>query len=466
MAIYKCSVCDYIYDEEKEGVKWEDLPDDWVCPVCESDKSYYEKIEKKEEPAQSLKKEKQTSQEDYERKSDDLETTMSDIHLMAETGNPIIEPMRTKKPDFSWDDILIKGAQLAKLPLNNDVPVNLKTVIGPNAAKPLIIDSPVIISHMSFGALSKEAKIALAKGSSAVKTAVCSGEGGILPEEREAAYAYIFEYIPNLYSATPENLKNAHAIEIKFGQSAKPGMGGHLPGKKVTEEIARLRGFKEGQDIISPAHFKDITNKNELKKKIEQIRELSEGRPVGIKLAAGHIEEDLEIALYGQPDFITIDGRAGATAAAPKYIKQATSVPTIFALFRAKHFFEKMKTKGITLIITGGLRISPDIAKALALGADVVALATSALMACGCQQYRICNTGKCPMGITTHNPELRARFNIKKSANGLTNFLKATNTELEYFSRLTGNTDIHNLSITDLCTTNSEISNYTNIEHV
>jgi glutamate synthase domain-containing protein 2 len=385
---------------------------------------------------------------------------------MAETGESIIEPMRTRKPTFSWDDILIRGAQLAKIPLNQNQAVNTQTTIGPKAQHPLVIDTPIYITHMSFGALSKEAKIALAKGSAAVKTAMCSGEGGILIDSMESAYKYIFEYVPNRYSVTEENLKRVDAIEIKFGQSAKPGMGGHLPGKKVTKEIAEIRGFDEGVDIISPAHFEDIKNKKDLKKKVQWLRDASEGKPIGIKFAAGHIEADLEVALYAEPDFITIDGRAGATGASPKYVKASASVPTMFALYRAKKFLNDRGADQVSLVITGGLRVSSDFAKALALGADAVALGTSALIAIGCRQYRICGTGRCPTGITTQDPSLRSRLDIEKSAKGLRNYLYVSTSELKDFARLTGNDDVHKLSIDDLCTTNTEISNYTEIEHV
>lgn len=469
MATYKCSVCETIYDEEKEGKKWEELTGDWLCHVCESGKSFWKKIHKETAtPDVSEEEPKDTSgsPEEYKRLSDELEICMADIHEMAETGKSIIEPMRTKIPTPSWDEILIKGAQLVKMPLNHEEQVNTKVVIGPKAKVPLVIETPVYITHMSFGALSREAKIALARGSAAVKTAMCSGEGGILPESLENAYKYIFEFVPNEYSLTEENLKNVDAVEMKIGQSAKPGMGGHLPGKKVTKEIAEVRGFREGEDIISPARFKDIENKDDLKKKVNWLRELSGGKPVGIKLAAGNVEADLEVALYAQPDFITIDGRAGATGASPKFVKAATSVPSMFALYRARKFFKEKGVKDVSLLITGGLRISADFAKALALGADAVAIGTSALIAIGCQQYRICNTGKCPMGITTQDPELRTRFNIEDSAKGLENFLRVSTEELRDFARLTGNDNVHNLSVSDLCTINSEISEHTEIEHI
>jgi glutamate synthase domain-containing protein 2 len=330
----------------------------------------------------------------------------------------------------------------------------------------MVIQTPVYISHMSFGALSAEAKTALAKGSAAVKTAMCSGEGGILPSSIDNAHKYIFEYVPNRYSVSEENLKRVDAIEIKFGQSAKPGMGGHLPAEKVTREIAEIRGFPPGESIISPAHYDDIRNREELKQKIDWLRKMSAGRPIGIKFAAGNIEADLKTALYAQPDFITLDGRAGATGAAPKYVKAATSVPTIFALYRARKFLDENGAEDVSLVITGGIRVSSDIAKALAMGADAVAIATAALMAIGCQQYKICNTGKCPMGIATQDKMLRANLNVDKAARRLENFLTVATAELTDFARLTGNDSIHGMSVADLCTVNSEISRFTAVEHV
>lgn len=473
MTSYRCEVCQYVYDEAKEGVKWEDLPNDWVCPVCDSPRKYFKSFipDQKAEPAPVPPPSAPISmEEEYTaalgRIADETEIYMADIHQMAETGESVYEPMRTKKPVISWDNILIKGAQLAKIPLNYDEPVNTRTVIGPRAKHPLVIDSPILISHMSFGAISKEAHIALAKGSSRAQTAMCSGEGGILQESLESAYKFIFEYVPNQYSATEENLKRVDAVEIKIGQSAKPGMGGHLPAKKVTKEIAEVRGFREGREIVSPSSFPDIRNRTDLKKKVDWLKEISNGKPVGVKIAAGNIEEDLETILYANPDFITIDGRAGATASAPKFIKSAVSVPSIFSLDRARKYLNKNGFSDTSLIITGGLRISPDFAKALALGADAVAIATSALLAIGCEQYRLCNMDKCPMGITTQDPALRAYLKIETAAERLANFLSASTEELKSFARLTGNRDVHQLAINDLCTTNSEISQYTAIAHV
>jgi len=402
----------------------------------------------------------------WKRPSDDVEPHMADIHAMAATGKSIIEPMRTRKRTFSWDDLLIKGAQLARLPLNEDEPVRTETVIGPGAEHPLVIATPVYVSHMSFGALSREIKIALAKGSAAAGTAICSGEGGILEDERAAAAKYIFEYVPNRYSVSEENLRRIDAVEIKIGQSAKPGMGGLLPGGKVTAEIAAVRGRPEGVDVVSPARFDDVRSQDDLKRKVDWLREKSGGKPIGVKLAAGNLEADLDFALAARPDFITVDGRAGATGAAPKMIKDATSIPTIFALYRARKLLDRRGAERVSLLMTGGLRVSSDFAKALALGADAVAIASAALMAAACQQYRICNTGRCPVGVTSQDPDLRARLDVEKSARRLANFLRVSTDELAAFARLTGRDDVHKLSLGDVCTVNSEISNHTEIEHV
>ena len=465
MAVWECDVCGYAYDEEQEGTSWEDLPEDWECPICGALKSQFSTTSQTESKSPD-----ETGADSYlrewARSSDDVEIHMAAIHRTAETGQSVIEPMGSRKVRVSWEDILVKGAQLASLPLNQDEPVSTETTIGPKARHPLVIEVPVYVSHMSFGALSREVKIALARGSAAVKTAMCSGEGGVLPESLESSYRYIFEYVPNRYSVTDELLERVDAIEIKVGQSAKPGMGGHLPATKVTEEIAAIRGRPLGEDIHSPARFDDISSPAELLQKVEWLRSKSGGKPIGIKLAAGHIEEDLEIALSAGPDFITIDGRPGATGAAPKLVKDSTSIPTIFALHRARSFLDQKNASHVSLMITGGLRVSSDFAKALALGADAIAIGTAALMACGCQQYRVCHEGKCPVGIATQDPALRARQDTAKSAERLENFLRVSAEELKSFARLTGKSNVHDLSLSDLCTVNSEISDHTEISHV
>ena len=386
------------------------------------------------------------------------------IQAMAATGISADEAMGTELPCPRWEDILILGAQLDPMPLSEHAEVSLRTVIGRSADKPMTIEMPVYVSHMSFGALSREAKIALSKGSAAAKTAMCSGEGGILQEEMDAAYRYIFEYVPNLYSVTDENLRAADAIEIKIGQGTKPGMGGHLPGSKVTPEIAAVRGKPVGKDIISPSVFPGIHTADDLRRLVESLRARSEGRPIGIKIAAGHIEADLAYCVYARPDFITIDGRGGATGSSPAFVRDSTSVPTIYALSRARAFLDQAGATA-DLVITGGLRVPSDFAKALAMGADAVAIASAAMVAAACRQYRICHTGRCPVGMATQDPELRKRLDTEAAAKQVADFFLCSANELRTFGRITGHSDIHELSVKDLCTTSSEISGHTSIPH-
>lgn len=464
MKRFVCSVCGYVYEGET-------APEE--CPVCHQPGEKFREEAIKEEKEVSPEKEEEEKSENvgmdlsYDKsfyRVDESCRYMEEIHQMAVSGKSISGAMGTRMPMPNWDEILILGAQLDPPPLDEEEPVRTMTVIGKNAKKPMILESPVYISHMSFGALSREIKIALAKGSAMAGTAMCSGEGGILPEEMDAAYKYIFEYIPNKYSVTDENLRRADAIEIKIGQGTKPGMGGHLPGEKVTEEIARLRGKNPGEDVQSPSKFPEINSREDLKDMVSMLRNRSDGRPIGIKIAAGRLERDLEYCVYAEPDFITIDGRGGATGSSPLLLREATTVPTIYALYRARKYLDSIHSE-ISLIITGGLRVSADVAKALAMGADAVAVASAALIAAACQQYRICGSGKCPVGIATQDPALRERLKVEQSAQRVANYLNVTLEELKTFARITGHSSVHDLTVDDLVTINREISEFTNIRH-
>ncbi|MCC8027943.1 MAG: alpha-hydroxy-acid oxidizing protein [Clostridium sp.] len=489
MAVYRCRFCCSLYDEDKEGTPVSGLRN---CPVCGVPSDRMVPADgRAEQEGEGIREEAGQEQEDGPQMDVSVESGawspgamirealpydgefsrtgtgsryMDEIHEMAVKGQSIIAAMGTQMPVPGWDEILFLGAQLNPMPLDEHAPVKTQTVIGKHALKPMVLENPVYISHMSFGALSKETKTVLARGSAMARTAMCSGEGGILPEEREAAYRYIFEYVPNLYSVTEENLKNADAIEIKIGQGTKPGMGGHLPGGKVTPEIAAVRNKPVGQDVISPSRFPGINSKEDLKNLVDKLRRESEGRPIGIKIAAGRIEKDLEYCVYAEPDFITIDGRGGATGASPKLIRDAASVPTVYALYRARKFLDQAG-KEIDLVITGGLRVSSDFAKALAMGADAVAVASAALMAAACQQYRICGTGMCPVGVATQDEELRRRLPQTAAARRVGNFLNVSLEEIKTFARITGHDNIHDMSVEDLCTISREISEFTNIPH-
>ena len=466
MAVFKCSICGYVYDEEKEGAPFSELD---VCPACKQPASVFEKSpeSKPEAVSEAESGTKGKNPLDYPAefaRRDESCRYMKEIHQMAVSGKSIIEAMGTQMAMPSWDDILILGAQLNPPPLDEHAEVETETIIGKHAKRPMVLKNPVYVSHMSFGALSKETKVALAKGSAMAGSAMCSGEGGILPEEMAAADKYIFEYVPNKYSVTPDNLRNADAVEIKIGQGTKPGMGGHLPGEKVTPEISKIRNKPMGQDVISPSKFEDINSKEDLKDMVGWLRMASDGRPIGIKIAAGRIEKDLEYCVYAEPDFITIDGRGGATGASPRLVRDATSVPTIYALHRARKYLDETGAD-IQLVITGGLRVSSDFAKAIAMGADAIAVASAALIAAACQQYRICGSGMCPVGVATQDPKLRERFQEEAAAKRVANFLNVSLAELKTFARITGHSNLHDLSVEDLCTISREISEHTNIPH-
>ena len=472
MAKYRCPMCGWVFDEEAEGAPFSDLE---RCPMCgvpaaefylvSDDGVTPVDVQAALEPTgvPSAADGPFAASDDLGipaelRRSDPSVRHMDTVHRLAEHGSLPDGAMATTLPLPSWDDILVLGAQLDPLPLADDAEVDISCTIGPAADRPLVLEGPAFVSHMSFGALSREAKVALARGAAAAGTAACSGEGGVLPEELAAARSgYIFEFAPLRYSVTDENLRAASAVEIKIGQGTKPGMGGHLPGEKVTEEIARIRGRRVGEDIISPSTIPGVETPADLAALVDELRERSEGAPIGIKLAAGHIERDVAAAVEAGADFITIDGRGGATGASPIMLRDSSSIPTIYALVRARRCLDAMGSDA-SLIITGGLRVASDIIKAVALGADAVALASSSLMALGCQQYRICGSGKCPMGIATQDPELRKRLDINRGARRVENFYRATFDDLRMFCRVTGHARISGFTVDDLATVDAALA--------
>jgi glutamate synthase domain-containing protein 2 len=387
------------------------------------------------------------------------------IAHLAKTGQSTHKSMRTEKPFIGFETILFKSAQVSSFALESDTSINTKTTIGTTAKHPLVIDIPFYVSHMSFGAISREAKIALSKGSAMVDTAMCSGEGGMLAESQAAARHYIYELGTALFSHDEDAIRMADAVELKMGQAAKPGLGGVLPAGKVTAEIAGIRGIHPEEEGRTPARMDGVSSIDDLRKKVEWIRSLTDGKPVGIKFAAGHIEEDIQSALAASPDFITIDCRGGATGSAPVFMKDNVCVPPIYAIRRARRYLDSIDSD-VTLCITGGFRDSSDIAKALALGADAVALATASLISIGCIQAKICHTGKCPVGISTQDKTLRRLFSIDKGALGLANFYIATKRELEDFARSNGKDDVHALNMEDVMTTSADVASYTDIVHV
>ena len=352
-----------------------------------------------------------------------------------------------------WDDIQIMVAQLARKPLREDTAVATRLVIGPKAEKPLSLDIPLLVSDMSFGALSEEAKIALAKGAEMAATGICSGEGGMLPEEQAANSRYFYELASAQFGYDERLVQKVQAFHFKGGQAAKTGTGGHLPAAKNTDKIAEVRGIPAGQPAISPPTFADLDSADDFRRFADRIRELTGGIPIGFKLSANHIEQDIDFALQASADYIILDGRGGGTGAAPLLFRDHISVPTIPALARARHHLDHHGVgRDVTLIVTGGLRVPSDFIKALALGADGIALANSAMQAIGCIGARICNSNNCPAGIATQKPELRARLDIEQSAVQLKNFLRASVDLMQVMARACGHTDLQQFNLDDLAT--------------
>ncbi|MEZ5042544.1 MAG: glutamate synthase-related protein [Saprospiraceae bacterium] len=364
-----------------------------------------------------------------------------------------------------WDDIQFLPAQLAKRPLLDHEDVATKVVIGPKAKRPLVIDIPLFVSDMSFGALSKEAKIALAKGAEMAGTGICSGEGGMLPEEQANNSRYFYELASGKFGFSFDKLKKVQAFHFKGGQGAKTGTGGHLPGEKVTAEIAAVRGLQQGQTAISPAAFPDLKTVADFREIAEEVRLLTGGIPVGFKIAASRIEADIDFALNAGADYIILDGRGGGTGSAPTILRDNINVPTIPALARARRHLDRVGAQDISLVITGGLRVAEDFAKALMLGADAVAIANAAIQAVGCIGMRACGTNNCPVGVATQKDHLRARLEIDKSAMQLYNFLSATNDLIKVIARACGHSDIGQFNTEDLSTYDYDMHRLTGITY-
>jgi methylamine---glutamate N-methyltransferase subunit C len=351
-----------------------------------------------------------------------------------------------------WDDLQFVTAQLAKVPLLDDEVVSTEVVIGSQAKKPLRLKIPLFVSDMSFGALSEEAKVALAKGASLAGSAICSGEGGMLPEEQEASDRYLYELASGRFGFSMDKLQRVQAFHFKCGQGAKTGTGGHLPGKKVRGKIAQVRGLEPGSPAISPARFPDWDSVAQFREFADQVRLTTGGIPIGVKLSAQHIEQDLQAALDIGVDYIILDGRGGGTGAAPLIFRDHISVPTIPALARARRFLDEAGRPEVTLIITGGLRTPADFAKALALGADAVALSNSALQAIGCLGMRACHTNNCPVGIATQREDLRSRIRVNKSAQMLARFFGASVELMQVLARACGHRHLNDFESDDLTT--------------
>jgi len=365
----------------------------------------------------------------------------------------------------SWDSIQFLTAQLARKPQLDDVPVVTSVVVGPNADSPLHLDIPLFVSDMSYGALSEEAKVALARGAELAGTAICSGEGGMLPEEKAENSRYFYELGSGKFGWSIDKVADVQAFHFKLGQGAKTGTGGHLPGTKVQGKIAEVRGLEPGTDAISPSTFKEFVCEDDYRRFGDEIRERSGGVPIGVKLSAQHVEDDIDAALRIGVDYIILDGRGGGTGAAPVVFRDHISVPTIPALARARRHLDSRGRRDVTLVITGGLRTHADFAKALALGADAIAVSNSAMQAIGCLGMRACNSNNCPVGIATQQPHLRARLPVQEAAERLERFFAASTELMAVLARACGHSDLAEFCTDDLTTFDREMAHLTGISY-
>ncbi len=388
------------------------------------------------------------------------EPTVAFIHQLAREGlsklghhGPMTSMGVPRNELPHWDDLQVMVAQMATKPQMEDQSVETGLVIGPEAKKPLHFKIPLFVSDMSFGALSEEAKISLAAGAEMAGTGICSGEGGMLPEEQQANSRYFYELASAQFGYREELLERVQAFHFKGGQGAKTGTGGHLPGAKNKGKISAVRGIPEGEAAVSPPTFANLSTPADFAYFADRVREVSGGIPIGFKLSANHIERDIQFALDAGADYIILDGRGGGTGAAPEIFRDHISVPTIPALARARRYLDQQGASGrVTLIITGGLRVPMDFVKAMALGADGVAVSNSAMQSIGCVAARMCNSNNCPAGIATQKADLRQRLNVAKASTQLANFFNASTELMQVMARACGHDALSKFNRDDLAT--------------
>jgi glutamate synthase domain-containing protein 2 len=383
-----------------------------------------------------------------------------DIKEVAATGESIVRAMGSeKKMPFSLDDLHLLPAQVWRIPVNKEEPVNTEIVLGPEAEKPLHAPVPILVSGLSFGAVSRNVRVSISGAAGADRFLFNSGEGGVLDEELLASDRLIVQYSTGRFGITDPLLRKGAAVEIRFGQGAYPGKGSLLPAAKMTEEVARIRGLKKGEDAYSPAHHSDMITPGQIHDKVDWLKELTGGVPVGAKIGCGNVEKDLNVLVDAEVDFITLDGFGGGTGATNYYVRENVGIPLMAALPRAVRYLERQGVRNkITLIADGNLRTSADYMKCIALGADAVYTGTAALIAINCEQYRLCHTGLCPTGVTTQDPVLVRQCVVEEGIRKLRNYIRVMNEEIAELTRIAGKTDIHALGPEDLVALTREAS--------
>lgn len=410
---------------------------------------------------------------------------IEDIQVKAELGRYRIRGFSTlrTRPIPALDDLVFIPCTLTRIPLEGyREKCSTKTVLGTRfAKKPIELDIPVMVTGMSFGALSYNAKVALARGASRAGTSTTTGDGGMLPAERENSKILIYEVLPSRYGINIHHMKMADAIELTIGQGAKPGTGGLLLGSKVSSQIAKMRDLPEGVDQRSPCRHPDFLGPDDMVIKVQELREATDGQvPIFVKMGATRVYDDVKLAAKAGADVLVLDGMEGGTGASPDLLLDHTGIPTLAAVCEARAGLEDVGLYGeVQLIIAGGIRGGADAAKAMALGADAVYMGTAALIALNCNKplyvedyeklgaepYHChhCHTGRCPVGITTQDPELMKRLPIDEAAERVANFFHAVSAEIQMLARACGKSDVHDLEPEDLRALTLEASMITGV---
>jgi len=396
--------------------------------------------------------------------------TMAEIRRAAETGIYDIRGFGAKRKLPHFDDLLFLGASMSRYPLEGyREACETKVVLGTRFAKnPIIIDTPVTIAGMSFGALSANAKEALGRGASAVGTSTTTGDGGMTPEERGQSDKLVYQYLPSRYGMNPDDLRKADAIEIVLGQGAKPGGGGMLLGQKITDRVAGMRTLPKGVDQRSACRHPDWTGPDDLAIKIQELREITDWQiPIYIKIGATRTYYDVKLAVKAGADVVVVDGMQGGTAATQEVFIEHVGIPTLAAIPQAVQALQDMGMhRKVQLIVSGGIRNGADVAKCMALGADAVAIGTAALVALGCNDpkyneeykelgsaagfYDDYHEGKDPAGISTQDPELAQRLNPIDGGRKLANYIRVLTLEAQTIARACGKSNLNNLEPEDL----------------
>ncbi len=410
-------------------------------------------------------------------------SVIEDIQLKAQLGRYRMQGFSMHRRVPNLDDLTFVPCTLSRVPLEGyRERCDTTTVLGGRfATNPVVLDRPITIAGMSYGALSGRAKTALGRAAKRAGISTTTGDGGMCREEREEVDIMVYQVLPSRYGFDPEHLKLAQAVEIVVGQGAKPGTGGVLLGSKVSEEIAGQRTLPVGVDQRSPVRHPDFIGPDDLQLKIEEIREATDWRiPVYVKMGASRVNDDVKLAVKAGADVLVIDGMEGATGASPEVLLDHTGIPTMSALCEAMRSLDEMKAIGeVQVIVSGGIKNGVDAAKALALGADAVSIGTAALIALNCnaplfeEDYAAlgvkpgfchhCHTGRCPVGITTQDPELIERLEVDGAADRVFNFLQSMTMEMQMFARACGKSSVHDLEPEDMRALTLEASLITGI---